>query len=168
MHWRSLLSQSSAEISLDPEAPCLVVNDRTKSKSCLSCHLSLATRVRCRIPPHPPPPPNTHTLHCFRSWSATYYSFFTAWRYGLCVIVCVFVARPLLPKRHVQDVPLGPSDCPLSAPCCHHLPAVFPQVKRFQPEVHCFSSSSLLSVCDDTGELSFPNSYSLLLWMKKY
>lgn len=141
---------------LNPRVVCLVIS-----------HLPQGWGAE--YPPTPTsPPPNTHTLHCFRSWSATYYSFFTAWRYGLCVIVCVFVARPLLPKRHVQDVPLGPSDCPLSAPCCHHLPAVFPQVKRFQPEVHCFSSSSLLSVCDDTGELSFPNSYSLLLWMKKY
>ena len=54
----------------------------------------------------------------------------------VCLWLCVFVVRALLPKGHVQDAPLGPSDWPLSAPCCHHLPAIFPQVKRFKPEVH--------------------------------
>lgn len=58
----------------------------------------------------------------------------------VCVCICGSVQRALLPKRHVQDVPLGPSDWPLSGPY-HHLPAVLPQVKRFQPEGHRFSPS---------------------------
>lgn len=57
---------------------------------------------------------------------------------SVCVCVCVAASVLLLLREHVQDVPVGPGEWPLSVPHHQHLPAVIPQVKRFKSEGHLF------------------------------